>query len=105
MKKLKTFELFGNDDVVTDKNVIVKTTDNILQHIKSLYDLKKEYEELPKRFLNYKIYDKFILIYNELKTHPEFNNHIDEIESLKSDIEKLNISNNTFTIPKPIIKK
>ena len=95
MKRLKTFELFGNDDVVTDKNVIVKSTDNILQHIKSLYDLKKEYEELPKQFLNYKIYDKFILIYNELKTHPEFNNHINEIESLKSDMEKLNISNNS----------
>lgn len=105
MKRLKTFEMFGDDDVVIDKNVVVKPTDNILQHIKSLYDLKKEYKESPKQFLNYKIYDKFILIYNELKTHPEFNNHIDEIESLKSDMEKLNIFNNTFTIPKPIIKK
>jgi predicted nuclease with TOPRIM domain len=103
MKRLKTFEMFGDDDVVIDKNVVVKPTDNILQHIKSLYDLKKEYKESPKQFLNYKIYDKFILIYNELKTHPEFNNHIDEIESLKSDMEKF--SNNTFTIPKPIIKK
>lgn len=105
MKRLKKFEMFGEDDVVTDKNIVVKPTDNILQHIKSLYDLKKEYEESPKQFLNYKIYDKFILIYNELKIHPEFNNHKDEIESLKSDIEKLNISNNNFNIPKPIIKK
>jgi predicted nuclease with TOPRIM domain len=105
MKRLKTFEMFGDDDVITDKNVVVKPTDNILQHIKSLYDLKKEYKESPKQFLNHKIYDKFILIYNELKTHPEFNNHKDEIETLKSDIEKLNIFNNTFTIPKPIIKK
>lgn len=105
MKRLKTFELFGNDDVITDKNIVVKPTDNILQYIKSLYDLKKEYDESPKQFLNYKIYDKFILIYNELKSHPKFDNHKNEIESLMSDIEKLNIFNNKFIIKKPIIKK
>ena len=101
MKRLKTFEMFG-DDVVIDKNVVVKPTDDIIQHIKSLYDLKKEYEEAPKQFLNYKIYDKFNLIYDELKSHPEFDNNKEEIESLHSDIEKLNKFNNTFIIPKAV---